>query len=106
MPTEGCSPQQDGFPKGIYFCILFTAELPLTLHLNSQAEDELYIVMELLESDLHRIIQSKQVRQIDVCDALVVTGNTLEWEKKKEREMSEAHGCLVTVMLSVCMDAP
>jgi len=28
---------------------------------NSQAEDELYIVMELLESDLHRIIQSKQV---------------------------------------------
>ncbi|CAM9937069.1 unnamed protein product, partial [Pylaiella littoralis] len=27
----------------------------------NEAEDELYIVMELLESDLHRIIQSKQV---------------------------------------------
>lgn len=25
-----------------------------------EAEDELYIIMELLDSDLHRIIQSKQ----------------------------------------------
>ncbi|CAM9738386.1 unnamed protein product, partial [Laminaria digitata] len=28
----------------------------------NEVEDELYIVMELLESDLHRIIQSQQAR--------------------------------------------
>ena len=54
-------------------CTNFAVSTPVLLYYTIQVEDELYIVMELLESDLHRIIQSPQASSLFIISLDIVS---------------------------------